>query len=494
MKKMTSSASFRVYAFLYGTAPLLLAACGGGTGETTAGQNHTATVISDGSGQTSVASSAGASPAADQSRPDIFADAHAEPDAHVDTVAPSDADAAAGLAGPDANVENVALVGSQADAREAGAPASSGAAVPAQASVDSAGADLASAARRSAYNYYVAPEGSDSAAGTSDKPFRTLARAARAVRANSTVWVAPGIYEGGVMVKTSGTESGRINFVSTRRGAAKIVPPALSTRTTAFDVRGNYVSVIGFDVDGSNSKAGKKWLSGIYVGGSYGMVQGNHVHHIAQSVSCNSGGGSAIGADGYYHGEHIDVIGNTVHDIGPAGCSFVQGIYMSTSGSVKNNVVFRVAEAAIHLWHDARDLSITGNTVSGSNTGIIVGGGNFYFTSGGADNTTVNNNIVYDNKIGISEQGKTGKSNKYMNNLVYKNSINWALKKGMAHSGSVAAEPQFVSYTRNGSANFRIAPVSPAVGGGTPVDAHPVDIESRPRNATTGYDIGAYQH
>ncbi|UUZ54449.1 hypothetical protein LP419_39895 [Massilia sp. H-1] len=32
----------------------------------------------------------------------------------------------------------------------------------------------------------------------------------------------------------------------------------------------------------------------------------------------------------------------------------MQGIYVSTSGRVKNNVVYRVAEGGIHLWHDAR--------------------------------------------------------------------------------------------------------------------------------------------
>lgn len=41
------------------------------------------------------------------------------------------------------------------------------------------------------------------------------------------------------------------------------------------------------------------------------------------------------------------VLGNVVHDIGPAGCTHVQGIYMSTSDSIKNNVVYRIASTAI---------------------------------------------------------------------------------------------------------------------------------------------------
>jgi hypothetical protein len=73
-----------------------------------------------------------------------------------------------------------------------------------------------------------------------------------------------------------------------------------------------------------------------------------------------------------------------------------------------------VGEAAIHLWHDATDVIITNNTVTSSNFGMVVGGGDFYYTSAGANNVFVANNIAYDNKYGISEQGKTGTANKYV--------------------------------------------------------------------------------
>src|SRR5207253_874557 len=82
------------------------------------------------------------------------------------------------------------------------------------------------------------------------------------------------------------------------------------------------------------------------------------------AAPCTSAGASAIGVDGYYRGVHTDVLNNTVHDIGPAGCRFDQGIYMSTSGVVRNNVVYRVAEAGIHLWHDANHVVIAHNTVA----------------------------------------------------------------------------------------------------------------------------------
>jgi hypothetical protein len=189
-----------------------------------------------------------------------------------------------------------------------------------------------------------------------------------------------------------------------------------------------------------------------------------------------------------------EVIGNLVHDIGPAGCTFVQGIYISTSGSVKNNVVYRVAEAAIHLWHDATNVIITNNTVTTSHTGIVVGGGDFYYTAGPDDYTAVYNNIVYDNYYGISEQGKTGVHNTYRNNLVYQNTVNWTLRNGLTHTGTVTSAPYFVGYTKTGTPNLHLTSSSPAIGRGTATNAYPTDFDGRPRNSSTGYDIGAYQH
>lgn len=342
---------------------------------------------------------------------------------------------------------------------------------------------------------YVSPKGNDSNPGTASSPFRTLARAASATKSGTIVYVAPGTYEGGFKTTASGTAGARISWVSTTRWGARIVMPNKSVSNTGWDNRGSYVDIIGFHVDGTYDKQGTRWTLGIYNGGSYDSIRHNWVHHIATGAKCTSAGGSAIGVDSYYGGVQSEVIGNLVNDIGPAGCRFIQGIYISTSGSVKNNVVYRVAEGAIHLWHDARNVIISNNTVSASNTGIIVGGGDFYKTSGPNDHTKVYSNIVYDNKMGISEQGKTGRNNTYSNNLVYQNSsYNWKLNNGLTHSGTVTSAPLFVSYQRVGTPNLRLAGGSPAIGRGHANHAHGTDFAERPRNAQTGYDIGAYQY
>ncbi|WP_313634314.1 choice-of-anchor Q domain-containing protein [Massilia timonae] len=344
-------------------------------------------------------------------------------------------------------------------------------------------------------NFYVSPTGSDTAAGTKAAPFKTLARAAKAAtKPGTTVFVAPGTYAGGIRTTASGTASSRIYWVSTTKWGAKIVPPANSTNKTAWDNRGNYVSIIGFDVDGSKIGKGTKWVLGIYTGGSYNVIEGNRVHHMATTIPCNSAGGSAIGVDSYYKGVKGDVIGNVVHDIGPAGCTYVQGIYHSTSGTIKNNIVYRVGSAAIHLWHDATDLQIVNNTVSSSVFGIIVGGGDFYFTKAGANNVHVHNNIVYDNKYGISEQGTTGKGNTYKNNLVTRNTTyNFQLRNGLTHTGTISSEPLFAGYSRTAATpDYKLTTSSPAIGRGLATYAPAADIDGKARG--TAIDLGAYQH
>lgn len=344
-------------------------------------------------------------------------------------------------------------------------------------------------------NLYVSPNGNDSNPGSEEEPFRTITRAAQVVTPGTTVHVAPGVYTGGFKTMASGTAEARIVYQSTEKWGAKIVPPLNSTSSTAWQNRGSYVDIIGFEVDGSQYQGGTKWVSGIYNGGSYVSIRANQVHHVGNDVPCDSAGGSGIGVDGYYRGVKSEVVGNSVHDIGPEACRFIHGIYISTSATVKNNIVFRISGAGIHLWHDANNVLIVGNTVTTSDIGIVVGGGDFYHTQGPNDRTQVYNNIVYDNKVGVTEQGATGKNNSYRNNLVFQNpSGDWKLSQGMGHVGTISAPPGFMAYDRKGTSDFRLTAKSPAVGKGLKGSGENAerDFEGNPRG--TNVDIGAVQH
>jgi hypothetical protein len=58
----------------------------------------------------------------------------------------------------------------------------------------------------------------------------------------------------------------------------------------------------------------------------------------------------------------------------------------------------------------------------------------------------------------------------------------------------VASNPLFKAYAKTGTPDFHLTASSPAIGRGTASNALPTDLDGKARNATTGYDIGAYQH
>jgi hypothetical protein len=341
---------------------------------------------------------------------------------------------------------------------------------------------------------WIAPDGLDSNPGTRAAPLRSLARAAQLVTPGTTVNVQPGTYQGGFHTTISGLPNARIVFRSTERWQARIVPPAVSSSTMAWDNRASYIDIQGFEVDGSGHRSGQAWTTGIYSGGAYNRITASHVHDIATAQPCTSTRGAGIGVDGAYNGIYAEVAGNSVHDVGLPGCRQVQGIRVGTPGSVRNNIVYRAAGAAIGLGTDARKVVVVNNTVTASSTGILVGGD----ADGGAeasDHIYVLNNIVFDNREGIAEQGRTGKHNSYRNNLVSGNGdSNWRLASGRRHSGTVVAAPGFLGYTRSGTPDFRLAADSPAIGMGLEHGANGPDFYGKIRSQADVVDIGACQY
>lgn len=344
---------------------------------------------------------------------------------------------------------------------------------------------------------YVSPLGSDTNSGSQEAPFQTILQASAAAKPGTTVHVAPGTYEGGFETTADGTASDPIRYVSDTKWGAKIVPAADSTYNTAWNNVGDHVTIDGFEVDGSNIQGGTPWMFGLYTSGTDSAVINNKVHDIARhDAALNDGnGGSAIGGDGYNGDTDISVLNNVVYNIGPANGTndLIHGIYLTTNGDIKNNMVYQVDSAGIHLWHDAHDVNIVNNTVFASGSGVLVGAGDFVNSQAPNDNTVVANNIIYDNDYGISEQGLTGTHNTYANNLVFKNGTDWRLQNGMTHTDTIAADPQFVDYQRDGSGDYRLAADSPAIDAGTADGAPAADLDGTARTQGSGSDIGAYE-
>lgn len=337
----------------------------------------------------------------------------------------------------------------------------------------------------------MSPTGSDSNAGTQAAPVRTIVKASQLAKPSTTIHVAAGTYTGSFTTSVSGTSSARIRYVSDTRWGAKIVPPS-SGNTSAWINLGSYVDIEGFDIDG---QSGPTWRNGIFDQGSSNIISNNQIHHIATNVGCDSNGGAGYTTATSSAGANLTVTSNVVHHMGYAGCNTIHGIYLTTSGTIKNNVVYQVGADAITLWHDAANINILNNTVFASGTGILVGGGDFYHTTTGADYVTVANNIIVNNsKIGIREYGTVGSHNVFANNLTYGNTTNWSLLNGHTHSGDVTADPQFVTYVADGGGDYRLKSTSPAIDKGSSTYTASTDITGMSRPQGAAPDIGAYEY
>ena len=311
---------------------------------------------------------------------------------------------------------------------------------------------------------YVAPTGADTNPGTQDAPFLTLSRADSAAGPGYTIHVAPGVYrvdapaahDAGIKTRRSGTASARITYISTVKQGAKIL---LSGIGIAWDSKGSYVDIDGFDISGSGR-------IGILAEGSNLVIRNNFIHDLMVSGGCKGSGGAAI--DTYGPGGDVLIDANVVRNIGyrwieGGTCNTVQGIYISNANNrVKNNIVSGVAAVGIQQWHGATASTIVNNTVFHNKVGILIGQGDAGVSARGSENNMVANNIVYDNtKYGIVEQGKIGRNNRYLDNLVHSSGTN-VLVAGKV-SGTISADPLFVNYQADGTGNYRLLGASPAI-------------------------------
>jgi parallel beta-helix repeat protein len=342
-------------------------------------------------------------------------------------------------------------------------------------------------------NYYVSPRGSDRNEGSRKHPWLTIEHAASRLLPGDAVHVLPGVYRGRIVTAASGVADARITYISDQKWEARITGDIIDR--SAWDNRGNYVDIIGFDVSGVGR-------TGLYNDGSHVRFIANHVHDIAGPTSalCDNGGAGIF--HGNYSGSDNDTIGNRVHDIGWTNASLcatsgsqVHGIYHANRGGhIFNNLAYHNRAYGIHLWHAASDVVISGNTVfNNGSSGLVVGAGDKPMGSR-ADNCLVSNNIfAYNARYGFVESGNTGTHNRYIKNLTYENRLgSFQLQNGNAASDTINADPQFVNYTGDSGGDYRLKPSSPALRSGATDGAPADDIESRARSSS-GIDIGAYQ-
>jgi hypothetical protein len=340
---------------------------------------------------------------------------------------------------------------------------------------------------------YVSTSGSDSNSGALSAPFRTIQKAANAATAGSTIHVAAGNYAETIVSRVSGSAAARIRFISDTKWGAKILPNGVGGYTM-WSAQGGFTDIEGFEVNGTG---GTNVRVGIYLNGGNSSVKNSLVHHVAETSGCDNRGGAGLLSD---QGRgptftNYDFIGNTVHHVG-AGCGWIQGIYHSSSGNIKNNVVY-AASQGLNLGHDAHNINAVNNTLFGnSGYGVHYGGCQEAYNNGCPTyGIKVHNNIIFDNYGGVAGPITVEDvDNEVKNNLIYGNTKNFDLASpsNSSRTGEIAANPQFVNYIRTGGGDYHLKSTSPAIDKGLTSTAPSTDIDGNARSGA-GVDLGAYE-
>ena len=394
--------------------------------------------------------------------------------------------------------------------------------------------------------YYVAPTGSDAAAGTADAPWRTLQRAANAVAAGDNVLVRAGTYAGfnltadgtaaspitftaeaGVTINApnpTGPQAGRdginvegadhvvvegFKVVGMPRAGIRVVTNTNAVvRNNVCDDNGTWGIFTGFAENVTvafNVTSRSHTQHGIYVSNSADnpVVRGNtSFGNYGCGIHMNSD--ASMGGDGVITGALIE--GNTIYDNGRGGGSAIN--MDGVSGSVvRNNLVYNNHATGIGLYqidglHGAQNNVIANNTVRVAADGRWA----LLITNASTGNRVFNNILLndgtYRGSMSVSPDSLPGMVSDY-NVVMDRFTLNdgdtrltraeWQAQTGQdAHSVVSAATALFV-----GATDYHLVAGSPAVDVGTATlgtaTAPTADLAGFARPSGAGYDAGAYE-
>jgi hypothetical protein len=351
--------------------------------------------------------------------------------------------------------------------------------------------------------YYVDPKGSDGNPGTSAAPFRSLQRAADAVRAGDTVVARRGVYSGSgriVSLHRSGTANAWITFRSEQKWGAVIDGQGSGTEGWYFGPGVSFVRVEGFEIRNLREHG-----FDTYGGGVHDVVIAyNHVHHIGRYCTDTTNGrtGASLGAGTL----RVTLDGNVWHDIGrlapgEQGCSpktkhyqnHDHGIYVADADDIiiSNNLFYHFRRGwAVHRYFSRRressGLLIANNTFVGANP----------FRSGQVILATPTANLRVENNIFHGPQSAAiyfedvdFPAGLVRHNLVSEGMMILGRPRGVTISKNwERTDPGFAYGT-----GFRLGPRSPALDAGIPLREVTRDAEGAPRPSGSGYDLGAYE-
>lgn len=403
-----------------------------------------------------------------------------------------------------------------------------------------------------AATYYVATNGSDSAAGSQASPFKTVQKAVGMVRAGDTVIIKPGRHPAFALNNINGAAGAPITFFG-EPGA--IIDRNLGGGNGLRNIEfygGSYITIDGLELTDSDPMPGPLPPPGVKgndscvanrvsYGGRQGIKinkkDGRHAHHlIFKNLHAYHLGNTAI----LGLADDVQVLHNHFHDLGDKRrYRQAYGVYLKGARwLIRGNRIYNANGNGIRTGNDPREGGPVHNLLLDSiieNNIVYNNGGLFSHPSGptgcrykdGGDGIVVwhgsgniiRNNIIYDHQgsgIRIGEDfALNNKPNLVYNNTVYKNrkdgigcertgtktivKNNISYLSGKADingnctnqlSNNLTTDPKFVNA---GSGDFGIQAGSPAIDKGMTLAEVKDDFTGKKRPEGAAYDIGAFE-
>jgi hypothetical protein len=333
--------------------------------------------------------------------------------------------------------------------------------------------------------FYVAPTGSDDAAGTRQAPWRTVQKAFDTLRPGQTALVRGGTYRENLVVDRGGRPDAPIT-VRSAPGERAVLEPAVHAPSYPLRLTTGaaYVRIQGFVIQDARGPSTMNVVG-------LGEDPGAHDYEISDCEIRFARNSSGVFVDNT--NRHVWLLGNTVHDNNEPGVQH-QGIYFEGHDSViANNVVYGQTDGfGIQIRAGARNVEVTNNTVTRvSLSGIMV-------ESTASDVTVVNNVSAFNGGWavrGLDGGGPLGTGNVAYGNLGFGNRSGEFANEGrpiidFSRGGNVVADPRFADAA---AGDFRLAAGSPALARALPAFTPAHDRAGDARPVSGRADLGAFE-
>jgi len=299
---------------------------------------------------------------------------------------------------------------------------------------------------------YASPTGSDTAAGSTTAPYRTVNKLVASLAAGQAGCLKAGTYTGGARFDHGGAPGSPITLTTDPASASRAVVAGRFYVTDA----ANDVVVSHIFIDGRGGGAGTPVVNGDRI-----TFQGNEVTNFNTAI-CFILGNSSFG-----RARDVVLDGNRIHNCGVIPrTNMDHGIYVAAADRtiIRNNYIYDNADRGVQLYPDAQGTLIANNVIDANGEGII-------FSGEGA--TTSNNNVARDNVITNAQvrfnvesfwPSAVGRGNVVNHNCVFGGRQgNIQSPRGFTATSNIVADPLYVNRTGK---DFRLRVGSPCAGMG----------------------------